>query len=145
MASADVAALIQPGSVLLVWCRFCKPPKPKFLVVVATQPFALGFLINSSPTEYQRRHAHLMSDQVPVAAADYPGFLAHDSWVDCSTAIEEYEMDELVATVAADPARKLLGSLTNVDKERVRTAVHDSVNIEMSNIKIIVRSLEAKA
>lgn len=143
MPSADVTALIKPGAVLLVYCHFCTPPKKKFFVVAAVNPYVLGFLINSNPTRWQMDRPHIMCDQVQIEAATYAGFLDHDSVIDCSTAIEEYELEELIAAVAVDPASRLLGNLTAEDQERVRNVVRDSVNIEMSNIKVILKALEA--
>lgn len=139
MASADVAALIKPGSILLIYCHFCDPPKPKFFVVAAVNPFPVGFFINSEPTRWQQQTKHLMDAQVKIARADYAGFLKHDSWIDCTEAIDQYEMAELVAAVAADPAKKLLGHLTGGDVDRVCDVVKDSLSIEASNIKIILR------
>ena len=42
--------LVVPGRVLRLFCSFTNQPKEKFVVVVATHPFCLGFLINSNPT-----------------------------------------------------------------------------------------------
>jgi len=51
--------LIVPGRVLRLFCSFTNPPKEKFVVIAATDPFCLGFLINSSATELQKSKKHL--------------------------------------------------------------------------------------
>jgi hypothetical protein len=142
MANEDVAALIRPGSILLLFCHFCTPPKPKFFVVMAIEPFALGFFINSLPTSLQQKLPHLMADLVKIARADYPRFLHHDSFVDCSQVIIEYEFEELVAAVAVDPAQKHKGSLTQPDALRIAAIVDASLNLEGSNRKVILKSFE---
>jgi hypothetical protein len=47
--------LIVAGRVLRLFCSFTDPAKEKFVVVVATDPFCLGFLINEGlPRAYSK-------------------------------------------------------------------------------------------
>ena len=90
--------LVVPGRVLRLFCSFTNPPKEKFVVVVATNPFCLGFLINSNPTELQRTKKHLSDELINVSAQDGYAFLTNPrpSVLDC-TLVADLDFDETVA------------------------------------------------
>jgi len=69
--------LIVPGRVLRLFCSFTDPPKEKFVVIVATNPFCLGFLINSNPTEPQKSKKHLSDELISVSARNGYAFLTN--------------------------------------------------------------------
>ena len=87
------------------------------------------------------RERHLLQDLVPIAQANYPRLLRHDSFVDCSHVIQEYEFDELVAAIAVDPGQRVKGPITGADGRQIIAVINASLQIEGGLRKIIVNSL----
>ena len=136
--------LIVPGRVLRLFCSFTAPPKEKFVVVVATNPFCLGFLINSSPTGLQRSKKHLADELVRISKADGYEFLTNPepSVLDCTFAAD-FDVDQVVAQLTQDPSR-VLGFLTDATRKRVAEVVQESMTLEGGLVKIILRNLTDK-
>ncbi|MEX2148793.1 MAG: hypothetical protein WD793_01140 [Steroidobacteraceae bacterium] len=63
--------LVVPGRVLRLFCSFTNPPKEKYVVIVATNPFCLGLLINSSATDLQESENHQDRERVDDAGRRY--------------------------------------------------------------------------
>ena len=82
--------LIVPGRILRLFCSFTVPPKEKFVVVVATNPLCLGFLINSSATALQKSKKHLSDELIHISKADGYDFLTNPqpSILDCTFAAD---------------------------------------------------------
>ncbi|MBM3471639.1 MAG: hypothetical protein FJX75_00020 [Armatimonadetes bacterium] len=93
-----------PGQVLYLDCDFTTPPKPKYAVVVCTDPEPLLFLVNSRINPFIQRHPDLLAGQVPLKAADYP-FLRHDSFLDCSEVKRFADPGEIAGQLLADLSR----------------------------------------
>lgn len=133
--------LIVPGRVLRLFCSFTNPPKEKFVVVVATTPCCLGFLINSSATSLQKSKKHLSDEIISVSARDGYAFLTNPqpSVLDCTFAAD-FGLDELVAQLTQDPAR-VLGFITDATRKHIIEVVRESMTLEGGIAKIIVRNL----
>lgn len=134
--------MLKPGSIVRIYCHFCKPPKIKFYVLVSVEPYAIGFLINSNPTPLQAIRQDLMDDLAIIKHTDHVNFLSYDSKVDCSEPIEHYELNDLSARVSAN-AQNNLGEITNDMAQLIKAKVTGSMNISPSLKKIILRNLEA--
>jgi hypothetical protein len=133
--------LIVPGRVLRLFCSFTNPPKEKFVVVVATNPCYLGFLINSSATELQKSKKHLSDELIEVAQADGYDFLTNPrpSVIDCTYAAD-FDLDEMVAQLTLDPSR-VLGMVTDTTRSRIVEIVRESMTLEGGLAKSILRNL----
>ena len=133
--------LVVPGRVLRLFCSFTNPPKEKFVVVVATNPFCLGFLINSKPTALQKRKKHLWDELIRVSARDGYDFLTNPepSVLDC-TFTADLDLDETLAQIAQDSSRvrRLISDSTRM---QIINIVEKSMTIEGGISKIIVRNL----
>lgn len=133
--------LIVPGRVLRLFCSFTNPPKEKYVVIVATNPFCLGFLINSNPTDLQRSKKHLMDELVEVSNADGFGFLTNPqpSVLDCTYAAD-FDLDEVVAQLTQDASRAH-GLLADAVRSRIVGVVKDSMTLEGGIARIILKNL----
>jgi hypothetical protein len=98
--------LVVPGRILRLFCSFTNPPKEKFVVVVSTNPFCLGFLINSNPTALQKTKKHLSDELIRVSARDGYAFLTNPepSVLDCTFAAD-LDLGETLAQIAQDSSR----------------------------------------
>jgi hypothetical protein len=133
--------LIVPGRVLRLFCSFTNPPKEKFVVIVATNPLCLGFLINSNPTELQKSKKHLMDELVQVSRSDGYAFLTNPqpSVLDCTYAAD-FDIDEVVAQLTQD-ATRAHGLLTDATRSRIVEVVKESMTLEGGIAKIILKNL----
>lgn len=133
--------LIVPGRILRLFCSFTVPPKEKYVVIVATDPFCLGFLFNSSPTELQKRKKHLLDELISVSAKDGYAFLTNPepSILDCTYAAD-LDFDETVAQLTQDSSR-MLGLITDATRKQIVEVMRESVTLEGGIAKIIVRNL----
>ena len=130
---------MRPGSIIRVFCHFCKPPKIKYYVLVAAEPYAIGFLINSNPTPLQSIRDDLCADLVKVKKVDHPNFLDDDSLLDCTEPIEDYELHTLQARCKV--GGNFLGTMTIETAYAIKSVVSDSMNISPSMKKIILKNL----
>ena len=133
--------LVVPGRVLRLFCSFTDPPKEKFVVIVATNPFCLGFLINSSPTELQKAKKHLWDELIRIGKADGYEFLTNPqpSVLDCTLAAD-FDLDETVAQLTQDSSRAM-GFITDETRERIIAVVKESMTLEGGIAKIIIKNL----
>ena len=133
--------LIVPGRVLRLFCSFTDPPKEKFVVVVATNPCYLGFLINSRATDLQKSKKHLSDELVSVSKVDGYDFLTNPqpSVLDCTFAAD-LDLDETVAQLTQNPSRTL-GLITDATRKQIINVMEKSMTLEGGIAKIIVRNL----
>ena len=133
--------LIVPGRVLRLFCSFTDPPKEKFVVVVATNPFCLGFLINSSATELQKSKKHLSDELIEISKTDGYDFLTNPqpSVLDCTFAAD-FDVDEIVAQLTQDPSR-VLGFITEATSGQIVKIVKESMTLEGGIAKIIIKNV----
>jgi len=133
--------LVVPGRVLRLFCSFTNPPKEKFVVIVATNPFHLGFLINSNPTTLQKSKKHLSDELIRVSARDGYNFLTNPqpSVLDCTFAAD-LDLGETLAQIAQDPSR-VHSLISDSTRTQIINIVEKSMTIEGGISKIIVRNL----
>lgn len=130
-----------PAAFCGFFCSFTDPPKEKFVVIVATDPFCLGFLINSSPTDLQKSKKHLSDELINVSAQDGYAFLTNPqpSVLDCTFAAD-LDFDETVAQLTQDSSR-VLGLITGATRKRIVEVIGESMTLEGGIAKIIVKNL----
>lgn len=133
--------LVVPGRILRLFCSFTSPPKEKFVVVVATEPVCLGFLINSNPTGLQMAKKHLSDELIRVSARDGYAFLTNPepSVLDCTFAAD-LDLGETLAQITLDSAR-VQGLITDTNRAQIVGIVEKSMTLEGGICKIIVRNL----
>jgi hypothetical protein len=133
--------LVVPGRILRLFCSFTNPPKEKFVVVVATNPFCLGFLINSNPTALQKSKKHLSDELISVSAQDGYAFLTNPqpSVLDCTFAAD-LDLGETLAQIAQDSFR-VHGLISDSTRTQIIKVVEKSMTLEGGISKIIVRNL----
>lgn len=133
--------LIVPGRILRLFCSFTDPPKEKFVVIVATNPCCLGFLINSSATELQKSKKHLSDELIRVSKSDGYDFLTNPqpSVLDCTYAAD-FDVDEIVAQLTQDPTRAH-GLIAGATRRQIMAVMKESMTLEGGVAKIILKNL----
>ena len=133
--------LVVPGRILRLFCSFTNPPKEKFVVIVATNPICLGFLINSKPTALQKAKKHLSDELIRISARDGYGFLTNPepSVLDCTFAAD-LDLDETLAQIAQDSAR-MHGLISDSTRTQIITIVEKSMTLEGGISRIIIKNL----
>ena len=133
--------LVVPGRILRLFCSFTNPPKDKFVVVMATNPFCLGCLINSNPTVLQKAKKHLSDELISVSAQDGYAFLTNPqpSVLDCTFAAD-LDLGETLAQIAEDSFR-VHGLISGSTRTQIINVVEKSMTLEGGISKIIVRNL----
>lgn len=128
-----------PGALLHLFCNFLTPPKYKFLLLGCAEPEPVLFAINSRVSRYITARQHLAECQVMLYRNDH-SFLAYDSFLDCTTAIRDFTLDNLVEQLATD-FRNSKDKLSAKDREAVIKAVSQAVTLEERVKKWVLRAL----
>ncbi len=131
-----------PGQVLYLHCEFTTPPKGKYLVLVAAsvKPRPLLFIINSAVHPFVQSRPPLLACQVQMNAADY-GFLDHDSYIDCSKVITDFDLAEIRRQLLDDVGR-IRGELSAGDRARIVRVVRDATTLSPLHKRIVLESLQ---
>jgi hypothetical protein len=130
------------GAVIKLDCDFTTPPKPKrLLVVAANRGRPLLFVINTSPTDFAKNRPRLIDQHLPLAKAD-ENFLDHDSYLDCSTAYDNFDKDGIEETLVGDTSL-ILGDLSAKSAERMLELVADSPTLSRVHINEISNEIAA--
>lgn len=124
------------GQVFHLWCRFCNPQKYKYFVVASIDPGPWFFLINSEPTEFQKKRPRLMSSLVALPAHSNT-FLSHDSWLDCTELLGGYSGEDIENLLQQDP-RVLLGRLAANSRRAVRAVISASPLLAEAKKKVLL-------
>jgi len=106
--------------------RHTTPPKDKYVAIVCACPNPYGFLINSKIGAYKEARPRLRDCQVLISAAKY-GFLAHDSYIDCSQ-LFSFKTGEL----------DCIQKIQNNTRASIKKVVSESTLIEPIYKKLIV-------
>ena len=137
----SIEDLVVPGRILRLFCSFTSPPKEKYVVIVATNPFHLGFLINSNPTGLQKSKKHLLDELIRVSSGDGYDFLTNrePSVLDCTFAAD-LDLAETLAQIAQDASR-VRGLISDSTRVKIISVVEKSMTLEGGIAKIIVKNL----
>lgn len=126
----------QAGAVIKLDCDFTTPPKAKrLLVVAANRGRPLLFVINTSPTDFAKKRPRLIDQHLPLARAD-ENFLDHDSYLDCSTAYDNFDKED-IEKVLVDDTTLILGKLSSETAERIVELIADSPTLSRAQINEI--------
>jgi hypothetical protein len=112
------------GIVVKLHCDFTDPPKPKrMLIVAANRERPLLFIINSEPTEFAKANKRLIAQHLLLEKAT-ENFLDHDSYLDCSTAYDNFDKIEIEDALVKDTTL-ILGDLSAAAAEKVLDIITD--------------------
>lgn len=123
----------QVGQVYHLWCRACNPPKWKLHVLASIEPIPRFFLINSEPSAFQVKRAHLMASILELSG-DSCGFLAHDSVLDCNELLGGYTAQELEDAANARPS---------AGRGRLDTSIRRAVRAIIANSRVLSQADKA--
>lgn len=133
---AFVRSLFKAGIVVRLFCTFTDPPKYKLpLIASATRDPPLCFVINTQPTPYAMRTPRLREQQKPIKK-ESNRFLDHDSYIDCSTAYENFTLDEIEKALVNDTTL-ILGSICPETVAAVLESIADSQTLSPIQINQI--------
>jgi hypothetical protein len=96
-------------------CQYTIPdPKPKFVIIVITNPQPWGFLINSEIYRWIAINPENRACQAPILASEHP-CLHYDSWVDCLDlkSFDEDELSNRLDLVSATAKASILEAVRN--------------------------------
>lgn len=109
-----------------VWCFshvrntcYTIPRKDKFVLIVCKDSNCMGFLVNTTISQFIRNRPYMLACQVALKASDY-WFLRHDSYLDCSQ-LFSFDDDDLLDG---------RGPITDQTKAEVKKAVAIATTIE---------------
>jgi|SRR5882672_9147868 len=118
------------GRILHLFCGFTRPsPKEKFVVVGCAAPRPLVIVVNSEIREFVKRRPRLLVCQVMLSKNDY-SCLHHDSYLDCSRAIDYFTQAIVENQVVRDMARIKM-CLTKADTANVIKAIEAAETIPL--------------
>lgn len=115
---------LQVGQVFHLWCGACNPQKNKFHVLACVSPGPWFFLINSSPTNFQRSRPDQMASMLELSTGDLQ-CLSHDSWLDCTMLMGGYSAQAL-ETMIQSGSSDYIGRLPTSKRRIVRAIVENS-------------------
>ncbi|QSV44403.1 hypothetical protein [Geobacter benzoatilyticus] len=131
------ARQVRPGAVFRLFVCNTNPPKIKILVVIATcndGQYALAgcLYINSEINTNCLNTPELQALQLPLACADY-GFLAHDSYLDCSHIFKMSTQE--IERIFCDDGDVYLGEIPPVtlDAAKAKVAGAKSIPAKLRN------------
>ncbi len=131
-----VRSLFKAGIVVRLFCNFTEPPKHKLLLIgAATCEPPLFFVLNTEPTEYAMRNPRLRDQQKPIKK-ESNGFLNHDSFIDCSTAHDNFSLAEIEQALINDTTL-ILGSICPETVRVVLESLADSETLSPIHINQI--------
>lgn len=78
---------LAPGLIFSLFCNFTHPPKPKILLLLTVDAYPRVFAINTNIPSLIQKVPGMLQTQVLLERRQHP-FLTHDSYVDCSKAIQ---------------------------------------------------------
>jgi len=112
---------VKVGNIIFHYQDLIIPPKHKYAVVVSTVK-KWCFMINSE----NREHYHCL----PIAKQNH-AFLTHDSFISCSNFFE----------YRADKVKKVVGNLSELEKNTLRHHISSARTISKINKEIILNEL----
>lgn len=97
------------------------------------------FVINSEINSFKKSSTDLLESQVEIKKDAHP-FLDHDSWIDCSKVIREFDASEVIRQNTMKIGG-LRGALSNTVRRTIRTVVADSRTLEKRFKQAILEEL----
>ena len=141
----DVVAIqaekcIKSGAVVRLFCDFTTPPKFKYLMIATVEPLQV-FIINSEITEFIKRNAALLADQVDIPHKDHQ-FLTHDSVLNCIEAHRAFNISHLKNELIANFSEVYKGELEPYVLRNVVDVVANSVNLPTKTKQQIIQAIK---
>ncbi|MCP2086068.1 UNVERIFIED_ORG: hypothetical protein J2Y81_002085 [Paraburkholderia sediminicola] len=124
--AAYIRSRLVPGAVIYRHCSFTKPPKVKFLVVLAVRSDVAFFVINTDIHEFIQSRQHLLDCQVTIDQANHT-FLDYDSYIDCTEAF--YADTALVIDELMNDVDGYKGTVSDNVRTAILTAIDEAMTI----------------
>lgn len=102
-------------------------------MLASIEPIPRFFLINSEPSAFQVKRAHLMASILELSG-DSCGFLAHDSVLDCNELLGGYTAQELEDAANARPS---------AGRGRLDTSIRRAVRAIIANSRVLSQADKA--
>jgi len=134
-----VKRTLTAGRVLYLFCPFTEPPKEKYAILLRLGNPTLLFLINSRIHDYIANRPDLAACQLLITQSDYE-FLAHDSYIDCSNAIDDFSDKDVLDQIIGDISR-VKGTLNPRTIQDMKRIVRQARTISAFHARIILSSL----
>lgn len=128
-----------PGQVLYLFDSFVTPPKNKYLVVACSGRRPLLFRINSNINDFTANRPDLRACQVRVTISDYD-FLDHDSYIDCSKVVDDFEEADIKEQLCGDIGR-IKGELNSISKKKIVQVTQNARTISPRHKCLIAEAL----
>ena len=132
---------IEVGFVLLMHCADCTPPKPKYFIVVSTDPEPILLIINSDLNSYVNTHSHLLDCNLQITKEEND-FLKHDSWLNCCNSYQGFTIEDIERDLKY--GGKYCGCLTNSILSKILTSVSNSQVMKRKTKARILNSINEK-
>ena len=130
---------IVPGRVLHVFCNFTAPPKNKFVLVVATDPELMFFVINSEINQWLQARPDLRDRQVTIRQKNHL-FLARDSYLNCTEAIRNMDPPMIEARLEQE-LDNIKDMITEWERDAILYAVNDCQTLTKKEIEWVMEAL----
>jgi hypothetical protein len=135
----QIETWIVPGAIVYLYCPWVmKAYKEKYLVIGATQPECLLFMVN---TDARRIVAQT---QVSLYAANYAGMLASDCFVNCNRVETQITYHGVKQQIAQDGSR-YRGKLSEGDQQQVVAAIKHAQDISPVHQDMLYAALDEAA
>lgn len=137
IVAKQVEKYIKSGAVVKLFCDFTTPQKFKYFMIATVEPLQV-FIINSEITEFIRRNAALLADQVDIPHKDHP-FLTHDSVLNCIEAHRGFNISDLKNELIANFSEVYQGELKPYI---LRNVVANSDNLPTKTKQQIIQAIK---
>lgn len=128
-----------PGAIIYLHCEFTNPQKDKYLLVVATDPKLILFVINSQINPFIQSREHLLACQIEIDQESH-NFLDHDSHISCHETITSISLEEARRQLVDDISR-MKGIVSGGVRTMVINTVNESLTISGKEIDWILGGL----
>ncbi|MFK5915551.1 MAG: hypothetical protein QM484_14385 [Woeseiaceae bacterium] len=129
------------GNVIYLHVNHTIPPKEKYLLIGHVDDCIRVFTINSEIHPFIKSKEHLLSGQILLNKSDHE-FLDHDSYINC-TEIVDIPVEDVEGQVIDDMSR-IKGSISDGTREKVLSAVNESLTLTQLDIILITQALPKK-
>lgn len=137
---ASVQRQFGAGIVITLFCDFINEPKFKWILIVAAQrEYPLFFFINTDKPPMARHQPEIDNQQLRLEKAVEP-FLDHDSWLDCSTVYDNFEIGEIEEALVSK-IELIKGFISKQTVEAILDLIMDADSLEPRHMNAISTEL----
>lgn len=136
----SVQRQFRAGIVVKLFCDFIHDPKFKWLLIVAAErEYPLFFFINTDQPLLAQHNPEVKNQQLRLKKSVDP-FLKHDSWLDCSTIYDKFEIGEIEEALTNDISL-IKGFISKATAEAVLDTIMDAESLSPRDTNAISAEL----